>query len=864
MKTTRLLGLLLSAAFLLAGCGTSSSSPSTTTTSQPPVTAVIKVTNGVTSNSQTNTLQGVVGNEMDLDGSGSKAEGTTITAYHWSVSARPAGSTAQPAAPDAMDTHFTPDVDGNYTMQLQVTDAAGTIGIQRLPVIITRHPVTLSVNIGIVFNPTPTKITQDVQVGSAITLDASNSSAAGGKPVTISWNLASKPVGSLASLPATGPTASFTADVAGEFDVKITATDGTGGRATAEYVFLANPGPSAVVIADITSANGLSGSIQAATNYLVMLNGSASTAAPGDSVNYLWTLVSKPTGSTASLSALTGVSTNFIPDIVGDYLVTLTYSDTTAGLSSTFTMTIHAAQGPVAIISASASPIAIATVPAFVSSTGAKVTLLGDGSYELDGDPLTYAWSLTSKPSGSTASITNPTSADASITPDLNGTYGIKLTVTDTVSGAAAVSTATLQVGAYLPVVVVAQPQVSVLLGGTVTDSASSSYDPQGLPLTFDWSILSAPAGSSAAINGSTATAAVSFTPDTAGTYTLAVAVSNGTLTSNGLLTVTAFSASAGTIPLAYEPLMEKYIRATNKLVLVSSNPNALHTVDLNAATDTAVPLPGAVVDFSLSPDGTRAAVLHSGAVSVIDLVHGTLLNTWPTNGAQTMVLISNTGLIYLSGQVGGQWLSPAMTVLNAGTGATVQSYTQNGDFYGTMRGILVDQDNEIITAWTGLSPQQMFSVGLNSGTGQITGTTGSPYWGTYAMTPPFWLSQDETLVFTTSGTYFNTNGLTYVGTLGLTSPALSIDDDGAAGETVALAGTAGSQFGVYNYPAAYQLYSGSPLFPQGSVPLPLVAGVQSYGLAMFHSSTGQHVMVVQTGSNQPNAAAVQYFALLR
>jgi hypothetical protein len=38
----------------------------------------------------------------------------------------------------------------------------------------------------------------------------------------------------------------------------------------------------------------------------------------------------------------------------------------------------------------------------------------------------------------------------------------------------------------------------------------------------------------------------------------------------------------------------------------------------------------------------------------------------------------------------------------------------------------------------------------------------------------------------------------------------------------------------------------------------------QSYGLAMFHSSNGKHVMIVQTGTSQPNGAGAQYYALLR
>ena len=866
MKANRLAPVVFAVAFGLSACGgTSPSSPMPDATPPAHVTAVIESDNGVTQDPKTGSLDGVVNTRITLDGTKSTSTGGTIKTYRWSVDSRPAGSKANPNSPESATTDFTPDVNGTYSVTLRVSDANGVTGSIRIPIIVLRHPVTLSVNVAVAFTTTPTKITQNIQVGSYITLDASHSTAPSGKTLKFAWSLKSEPVGSTTALSsAKNPVVDLTADVIGEYDILVTATDSSGDKASAEYIFIANPGPSAVVIAGIASAGGLSGTLHAATGYLVMLNGASSVAQPGDSVSYIWNLVSKPGGSAASLANLTGPNTNFIPDVVGQYIVTLDFEDTTEGLASTYTMTIDVSQGPVAIISASGSPIAIATVPAFVSDPGTKVTLMGDGSYELDGDPLTYAWSITARPAGSAASITNPTSVDASITPDLNGTYGIKLVVTDTTTGAAAVSTATIQVGAYLPVAVIAQPQASVLLGGTVTDTAASSYDPQALPLTFDWEIDAAPAGSTATINGSNTTANVSFTPDMAGTYTLTVTVNNGTLSANGVLTITAFAPTAGIVPLFYQPLIEKYSKASDKLVLVSANPNTLHIVDLNAGTDTAVALPAVVVDMTLSPDGTKAAVLHSGVVDVVDLNAGTLLHSWPTSGAQTMVEISNAGLLYLSGQVGGQWLSPAMTVMDGSTGSVVQNYAQNGDFYGTMRGILVDQHHEIITAWTGLSPQQMFSVALDSGTGQITGTTGSPYWGSYAMNSPFWLSSDETLVFTASGTYFNTSGITYSGTLGLTAPALSIDDDVATGETIALTGVATGTYGTYNFPSSYLLYSGTIPLPQGSVPLPLIAGVQSYGLALFHDSTGKHVMVLQTGSNQPNVAGVQYFAILR
>ena len=867
MNLNRLVPVVLVIAFGLSACGggTSVSNQAPGSTEPAYVTAAIELDNGVTQDPNTSNLRGVVGTKISLDGTKSASTSGPIKTYRWSVESRPVGSKANPDSPDSANTDFTPDVSGTYSLALQATDANGYAGIIHAPIIVTRHPVTLSINVGVAFTTTPTKVTQNIQVGSYITLDASNSTAPAGRTLKFAWSLVSKPVASASTLSSTtNPIVNLTADVVGEFDVQVTATDSLGSKSSAVYAFIANPGPSAVVIAGIASAGGLSGNLKAATGYLVMLNGASSVVQPGDTVSYIWDLVKKPNSSGVSLANLTGPSTNFMPDVVGQYIVTLVFEDTTEGLASTYTMTIDASQGPVAIISASASPVAVATLPAFVSTPGSKVTLMGDGSYELDGDPLTYAWSITARPAGSTASIANPTSVDASITPDLNGAYGIKLVVTDTTTNAAAVSTATIQVGAYLPVAVIAQPAASVLLGGTVTDTAASSYDPQALPLTFDWEIEAAPAGSTATITGSNTTPNVTFTPDVAGTYTLTVTVNNGTLSSNGVLTITAFAPTAGIVPLFYQPLIEKYSKATDKLVLVSANPNTFHIVDLNTGTDTAVALPATVIDMTLSPDGTKAAVLHSGVVDVIDLNAGTLLHSWPTSGAQTMVEISNAGLLYLSGQVGGQWLSPAMTVLNGSTGSVVQSYAQNGDFYGTMRGILVDQHNEIITTWTGLSPQQMFSVALNSGTGQITSTTGSPYWGNYAMNAPFWLSSDETLVFTASGTYFNTSGITYSGTLGLTATALTIDDDVATGETIALTGVATQNYGVYNFPSSYLLYSGVTPLPQGSVPLPLIAGVQSYGLALFHDSTGKHVMVLQTGSNQPNVAGVQYFAILR
>ena len=59
------------------------------------------------------------------------------------------------------------------------------------------------------------------------------------------------------------------------------------------------------------------------------------------------------------------------------------------------------------------------------------VTLDGTGSFDPNGDLLTYAWQLVSAPDGSTSVITDATNPVAGFTPDLAGQYEIALTVDD-------------------------------------------------------------------------------------------------------------------------------------------------------------------------------------------------------------------------------------------------------------------------------------------------------------------------------------------------------------------------------------------------------------------------------------------------
>lgn len=63
--------------------------------------------------------------------------------------------------------------------------------------------------------------------------------------------------------------------------------------------------------------------------------------------------------------------------------------------------------------------------------TASTVNLIGSGSYDDDGDGLTYSWTIVSAPQGSAASLSNANYAIASIIPDVDGTYIIQLIVND-------------------------------------------------------------------------------------------------------------------------------------------------------------------------------------------------------------------------------------------------------------------------------------------------------------------------------------------------------------------------------------------------------------------------------------------------
>ncbi|MDP2314432.1 MAG: PKD domain-containing protein [Pseudomonadota bacterium] len=161
---------------------------------------------------------------------------------------------------------------------------------------------------------------------------------------------------------------------------------------------------------------------EASVEVVVGLDGSGSHDPDEDPLDYTWRLVSQPADSSATLVDDERPDPQFIPDVAGRYVVGLVVSDG-ALESDEDTVEITATINNGAPV-ANAGPDQSVTV-------GDPVVLSGASSSDPEDDPLQFAWTLLTRPSGSAASLSSTTSATPRFVADVAGTYEVTLTVSD-------------------------------------------------------------------------------------------------------------------------------------------------------------------------------------------------------------------------------------------------------------------------------------------------------------------------------------------------------------------------------------------------------------------------------------------------
>lgn len=155
---------------------------------------------------------------------------------------------------------------------------------------------------------------------------------------------------------------------------------------------------------------------------VVGLDGGGSHDPDGDPITYDWRFVTRPGSSSASLVDDERADPQFVPDVPGRYELGLVVSDgALESAEDTVEITVTEPNG---------GPVANAGRDQYVTE-GDLVGLDGSGSSDPDGDALQYAWTLVTRPSGSSATLTSSTSDSPRFTADVAGTYTISLTVSD-------------------------------------------------------------------------------------------------------------------------------------------------------------------------------------------------------------------------------------------------------------------------------------------------------------------------------------------------------------------------------------------------------------------------------------------------
>ena len=355
------------------------------------------------------------------------------------------------------------------------------------------------------------------------------------------------------------------------------------------------------------------------------LDGSGSTDVDGDPLTFRWSLQSAPSGSTAVLSSTSSVKPTFTADKPGTYVAQLIVND---GHIDSNPSTVNISTNNVQAPSANAGQDQTVV-------HGSLVTLTGSGT-DPQALPLTYLWSLSTRPPNSNATLSDHTASRPTFVADRPGNYVAQLIVNNGYRSSTP-DTVTITTTNTAPVAN-AGPNQTVAVGVTVTLNGTGSSDADGDPLTYSWSLLNRPGGSSAVLSNAT-TRWPTFFADATGTYVAQLIVNDGFAPSDPA-TVT-ITAHAMNITLAPNPLD-------------MFNAPATLTVGIGS------PAPAGGLLVSLSNLNTAVATLPN-SVLIPENAIGANVTVTPVAVGTTMIMASAAGYQPATGTI--NVATPAITV---------------------------------------------------------------------------------------------------------------------------------------------------------------------------------------------------------
>ncbi|CED61263.1 PKD domain protein [Moritella viscosa] len=252
-----------------------------------------------------------VNTKVKLDGTSSVDEDNDLITYQWNFESKPQISQATLINSNNALSEFTADAIGTYIINLIVNDGKANSRPNQVRIVVassgTNSPPTLNLSSD-----------QKLNLINTAHLNA-NARDADKDKLFYLWQIIEQPTDSNPVLNDEGTSIRFKTDIAGDYVVKLTVSDGLAiatDTVTLSYYY-ANVPPSAKTGTAIYATEGM----------IVPVDASMSNDPNGDPITYQWDFVSKPPNSNTVIVDPSAMISEFYADAPGTYVVGLTVSD---------------------------------------------------------------------------------------------------------------------------------------------------------------------------------------------------------------------------------------------------------------------------------------------------------------------------------------------------------------------------------------------------------------------------------------------------------------------------------------------------------------------------------------------------------
>jgi PKD repeat protein len=435
--------------------------------------------------------------------------------------------------PSSPRTTATFSVAGTYTLRLTVTDSMYTTSDD---VVVTVGAAgSAPTNKAPVVNAGPDQ-TVSLSTGAYLLGSASDDGLPNGSVLRVAWSKVSGPAGTVVFSNASSLTTTAFFPSAGTYTLRLTANDTS-----------LSGSDDVIIVVNAAGSTNLAPAVNAGPDQMITFPAIATLSGTaiddglptGSSLTRMWSKVSGP--GTVTFGSASAWITSATFSATGSYTLRLTVSD--GSLSGSDDMVVVVSPAP----TNKAPTVNAGSDRSIVFPSG--ITLSGSATDDglPSGSSVTVSWSKVSGP-GSVVFV-NANSLNASATFTALGTYTLRLTGTDSLLTATddVIITVTEPIN-LAPVVnagpdqIVTYPSAAMMVGSATDDGL-----PSGSTLTRTWTKVSGP-GTVTFFNATALNATAAFSA--AGSYTLRLTVSDGSLSSSDdvIITVISPQACGGTV----------------------------------------------------------------------------------------------------------------------------------------------------------------------------------------------------------------------------------------------------------------------------------------------------------------------------